>query len=472
MAKYSCIAVGINQYQFLQPLSYAQADAFGLRQFFVKETNLSPQQCLLLTEASPWVERQSTYPTKENILSWLEKSSTETGKPNILWFLFSGYGINWQGEDYLIPIDGNPKDIPNTAIPLESLLTTLQKQAGDNVLVLLDINRSPGIFAGASVGAQTAALAREMGIALILSTQVNEYSHESASLGRGFFTEALLEALDYYHEDLTLEVLENYLRYRLPEIGEHHWRPAQTPIIITPSPQAGKGKILPGSNEVISWNYNSDCGKNTSNSASTDVGEKVVNHHNNGAGKVHQTGVLDVEEISPHSSLPSQNNNNGNGNGNGSSAIVFKPKPPQKKNQNWSDLILWGGGTALATALIIAAVAITKQDNTRQESFAQTQGQVEAVTPSSSPATDDNTPVIPPNPQVTISAAQAPTPPQPTAFSSSEIPPESPPLQATNQGILNQARTYIQANQASGFNQAINEVRKIQPGQPFYEQAQ
>ena len=471
MAKYSCIAIGINQYQFLQPLSCAQADAFDLRQFLVKHTNLSPQQCLLLTDVSPWVERKSTHPTKENILSWLEKSDTSSGAGNICWFLFSGYGVNWQGEDYLIPIDGNPQDIPQTAISVRSLLTTLKKQGEGNILVLLDMNRSPGIFSGASVGAQTVALAREMGMALVLSTQVNEYSHESASLGRGFFTEALLEALGYYGQDLTLEVLENYLRYRLPEIGEHHWRPAQTPIIITPSIQASKGKLLPGTEEIVSWYHNSNDGTNNSYNSSTEAVGNSDNHHQNGTGRVNQTGVLDVEEVSQNGSQSPSHQNNGS---RSSSAIIFKPKPPQPKSKNWSELIFWGGGAALAAALVVAAVAIANQDGKGKESYAQTQGQVIPTIPSN-PEVTDGSPVIPPNPQVTISAAQSPNNSEPTTPSSSEkplAPVPNAPLQATNQGILKRARTYIQTNQASGFNRAINEVRKIQPGQPLYEEAQ
>jgi uncharacterized caspase-like protein len=45
-----------------------------------------------------------------------------------------------------------------------------------------------------------------MGIALVLSSQLDQFSHEAAALGNGLFTAALLEALRYYHTDTTLEI--------------------------------------------------------------------------------------------------------------------------------------------------------------------------------------------------------------------------------------------------------------------------
>jgi uncharacterized caspase-like protein len=72
MANYACVAIGINRYQFLPPLSYGQADAQALRQFLVCQANLPSSQCLLLTDTSPLVGDKSTYPSRENIVNWLE----------------------------------------------------------------------------------------------------------------------------------------------------------------------------------------------------------------------------------------------------------------------------------------------------------------------------------------------------------------------------------------------------------------
>lgn len=229
MVNHACIAIGINHYQFLEPLSYGQADARALQKFLVDQAGLPSEECLLLTDSSLLVNGHSTYPSREMILRWLEVGYSNS-KPNgnWRWFFFSGYGVCWRGVDYLMPIDGNPRDILGTGIPMRSLLSSLKNQ-GDNILVLLDINRSAGLEAGTPVGAETVELAHELGISLVLSSQVGQFSHEAAALGNGLFTAALLEALRYYHTDTTLEKLAHYLGDRLPELSQHHWRPIQTP---------------------------------------------------------------------------------------------------------------------------------------------------------------------------------------------------------------------------------------------------
>ena len=249
MTNHACVAVGINRYQFLRPLSYGQADAQALQQLLVWQANLPSEQCLLLTDSSPPVGEYSTYPSRENILHWVGMPSQ-----NLLlsehwrWFFFSGYGVSWQEVDYLMPIDGNPDDIPGTGIPVRSLFESLKAHDNDKILVLLDINRSPGPPVGGPVGAETVELAEQMGIALVLSSQLNQYSHEAAALGKGLFTAALLEALRYYHTDTTLESLEQYLRERLPELSQHHWRPLQTPLTVIPTQKARGQLILPSVN--------------------------------------------------------------------------------------------------------------------------------------------------------------------------------------------------------------------------------
>ena len=72
MANHAGVAIGINRYQFLPPLNYGQADAQALWQFLVEQAKWPSQMCLLLTDTAPMVGNQSTYPTRENILSWLE----------------------------------------------------------------------------------------------------------------------------------------------------------------------------------------------------------------------------------------------------------------------------------------------------------------------------------------------------------------------------------------------------------------
>ena len=76
MKHHVCIAVGINQYQYLQPLNYAQKDAEAIYKFLVDDAGFPQDQSLLITDNSPQVSRMSTYPSQENILDWVESLLT------------------------------------------------------------------------------------------------------------------------------------------------------------------------------------------------------------------------------------------------------------------------------------------------------------------------------------------------------------------------------------------------------------
>jgi uncharacterized caspase-like protein len=234
MANQTCISIGINQYQFLPAIGYGLSDAVAIKNFFVDAAGWSPSQCLLLTDTSPNIGDRSTYPDRENINRWFKQWSWETlHHGDLLWFFFSGCGISVDGEDYLIPIDGNVEDLANTCISLRQLYRQFQ-EIGVNALVFLDANRSQHLPLSSGIGEVTAKLAQDYQIPTFLSCQSHEFSHEDAGLGHGLFTTALLEALNY-HPDLNLGTIDTYLTSRLAELSEHHWKPLQTPVAIVPT---------------------------------------------------------------------------------------------------------------------------------------------------------------------------------------------------------------------------------------------
>jgi hypothetical protein len=233
MANQACISIGINQYQFFQPLGYGMEDATAIGHFFVDAAGWSPEQCLVLSDRSPMVDGKSTYPDRQNINQWIQQWCQETlVAGDLLWIFFSGHGISTGGEDYLVPIDGKADDLLNTCISIRQLYRQLQS-LGSNVLVFIDGNRVGGVSLGEGIGTITAQLAKQYKIPTFLSCQSHELSHESSGLGHGLFTTALLEALNYHH-DLNIEVLESYMATRIPELSEHHWKPVQTLVTILP----------------------------------------------------------------------------------------------------------------------------------------------------------------------------------------------------------------------------------------------
>ena len=234
MATQACISIGINQYESLPALGYGLADAVSMEHFFVDAAGWSPAQCLLMTDTSPDHGDKSTYPNRENINRWLQQWSWDTlHHGDLLWFFFSGCGISFEGEDYLIPIDGDVQDLASTCISVRQLYQQFN-DIGVNALVFLDANRSIHSPQSSGIGEVTTKLAQTYQVSTFLSCQSHEFSHEDAGLGHGLFTTALLEALNY-HPDLNLGTIDTYLTSRLAELSEHHWKPLQTPVSIVPT---------------------------------------------------------------------------------------------------------------------------------------------------------------------------------------------------------------------------------------------
>jgi len=408
MKNYSCIAIGINRYHYLQPLSYATADAQAIQMFLLEEAQIPSQQCLLLTDNSAWVEDKSTYPTRENIINWLsdQQLSRLQKKSSTLWFFFSGYGVNFDNEDYLMPIDGNPMDIPQTGIKIRSLFEWLN-YSGSNILVILDFNRSSGIMEGNPVGQQTLHLAREMEISAVLSTSSEEFSHEAAALGHGIFTAALLEALRYYQENINLVYLDEYLRDRLPELSEHYWRPVQNPVTISPTLAASQKPILPSSvttshskplkssTKIMGWEQAEERNLNAPLATYTPINLPMIEHS-------------------------------------GEELLVTS----QQEETPWLKWLLWGGSVMAVSMLILKLLGIEDTNQTKK-------------------------------PEIIGESLESPTPSPAQAV--------DPVLDLTAEELdksLSSSNSYLRFLQASDFNRAIGEAKKVNSNESSYQQAQ
>lgn len=453
MANYSSLIIGINRYEYVQPLNFAQADAQAIWQYMVGEAKVPPAHSLLLTDASAWVEDRSTTPTQENILKWLAAENPTPAKP-WLWFFFSGYGVSWQGLDYLLPIDGNPQDIPNTAIPLQTVFEHLQQQRATNTVVFLDINRSPGILADEVVGGDTIELAQKHGITVILSSQLTETSHESTGLGHGMFAAALLEALRYYQRDLTLEQLEKYLSDRLPELSEHHWRPKQQPLFIIAETVARQEPMLPA--QTLDWEM------------ATVSAVALESHHNgNGNGKAAAAEIATSAPIVRPSPplVPPQTPENGE---NGTTAppaattTADEPETPAESGDRPPALQKWlavGGGVFILFMLL--GWLLSNLDNLgTNEPVVLEDGTTDTEQP---PLAATESPTTPP---------QATPNDNPQTLNNAPTTPVDPAADQQGQALLVKARSYIRNYQASELKQAIIAARQVPENSTYYPEAQ
>ncbi|MEH1975799.1 MAG: caspase family protein [Nostoc sp.] len=472
MANYWAIAIGINQYQLFQPLSCAQADAEALEDFLVTEAGFVPKHSLLMTDTSPPIEGRSTYPTKENILLLLEDLAATSWQPeDYLWLFFSGYGVNYKGKDYLMPVEGNPELVQETGIELRSLMQSLQL-ADLNVLLLLDINRAFGTQADAPVGEETIELAQELQLATILSCQPEQFSHESSELGHGFFTAVLLEALRSGNGS-NLADLESYLSLIMPKLCHHHWRPVQNPATIIPSRQQvilpklavesdfqAEPMIYPEESFAVALAAPPLDDYSRTSAERGRWGEASVNSSQQMKGeKVQESGGSLVSQPMPETSLGV--NTRGRFIPNSSQGYVSRLPANQPSIPFWKQFILWGGGSLLVAGLI-AVVFLRNQETFRIKQISRT----------SPNATVSDRQVVENLPSDVSDGLRLRTPPVRLKNQSSAQIVSSSESKKRNQAVLDLAKMSLRQTQASDLSMAIATARKIQSGEPLYEQAQ
>jgi uncharacterized caspase-like protein len=471
MANYWALAIGINQYQCFQPLSCAQADAEALRDFLVTEARFPHENCLLMTDSSPPMRERSTVPSKENILYLIEELSANSFKPsNPLCLFFSGYGVNHNHKDYLMPVDGNPEEVEKTGIEVSSLLQSLQV-TGVDLLVLLDINHALGSESTIPVGQETLEIARELQIPLILSCQPDQYSYESSDLGHGFFTATVLEAMRLFGCN-DLREIERYIRVRTPELCQHYWRPSQNPIAIIPK------YVLSQPHEIVNDELQEDYREEESFVIQEQIFASVLE-----APSLQPTVITRKEE----ENLPTSN------------PIETTPQPVSQKSiistpapnpPFWRQLFLWAGSTALVMGLILVVFqrnqiglkspglssGVSKIDspnsntNDDKASLTSTAANPNEITASQTTTTNDKNQnnqneslQALPNPTVVVTTT-------PTYTASTQAASQSSPIKNSNP--LELAKISLGQAQATDLKKAIIKAQEIKPGEASYEEAQ
>ncbi|XZO03503.1 MAG: caspase family protein [Microcoleus sp.] len=459
MKDHACIAIGINQYQLLQPLSYAQEDAEAVYSFLVEEAGFSKDGCLLMTDSSPSLWGNSTYPNRENILKLTENLCAEhLQQGDLLWCFFSGYGVSHEGKDYLMPVDGNPADIQGTGIPVELLLNTLKKAPTETMLVLVDMNRSQIVKAGETIGVQTADLARKLEIPTLLSCRPNQVSRETSALRQGFFTTALLEGLRS-GQCMTIKGLDRFLSDRLPELCDHHLRPKQEPVMVVNPPGKAHLVILP---DVAGVATSALAGRN---------GSMTVDAESNGFDRPLMgvaTAQIDLPPATGNSQdakteMPSRTpvpNVAGSADRGGDRSNLQKPEDVDNGASDKSflqQLILWSGATAI---VLLLGVFVTN----RSIFIGQQEG--------SPKLTAENAPK--PSPQKSglksVTPGAGVSQKQPLAVSVDTA--SKPKPQPSSQQVWAEAKTLLKNGSASSFNNAVRKARSIPPTDPLYPQAQ
>lgn len=233
MARNCAVIVGINDYDEISPLKYAKSDAERVLNFFMQDLGVSHDDLYFFTDDSLRnAQGRKTQPTYGTLLSFLGDRFTDPflSVGDTLWFYFSGHGMPWEGRDYLLPSDGNPRSIPDLAIPIGYVTERLRRCGADNVVMLIDACRGDGVkSAGSGIG-----LEKQQGVITFFSCSPNRVSYEIDEIQQGAFTHVLLEALRIQGEGncATVERFANYLKARVPQLTQRYKSYAQNPYVI------------------------------------------------------------------------------------------------------------------------------------------------------------------------------------------------------------------------------------------------
>ena len=472
MTNHWAIAVGINHYQFLQPLKFAQQDAQALCECLVSEAGFLPNRCILFTDTSPSVTGRSTYPSRGNLQGWLDYFGRELVQPgDLVWVFFSGYGVCWKGQDYLLPIEADPVDIANMGVPVRALFDSLKALPTQDILVLMDINHSQAAFSGEKVGIQIAEIARETRIATVLASKPEQFSHEAVELGHGLFTATLLEGLRA-HQCSTLANLEEFLKSRLPELCEHNDRPIQDPVIALTSLEQLNLVVTP-----VNWAEAESWASDESNPFLLEDNLFDLSHDDDIAlesspnpytlpADYSQAAPLETELEQP---MPAQSNPEvlvDYADPSLSTPVLQAPKlstPSAAPASEAQDQMFWErllfGGSALLLLLLVGVFI---------RNWSTFWGQTSATNsaPIVTPAAKVTTP--PPQPK----AAIVPSSTKPATAKPTPIASASPSPAKDSQTILNEARGLIKPISASDANKAIERASQVPAADPLYAQAQ
>jgi uncharacterized caspase-like protein len=235
MGRNWAVVVGINHYENLRSLNFAKRDASVMATWFQQEARF--EQVFLFTDDSPPIAITNppipTQPTFGHLRRFL-RAQFENIQPSLLkpednlWFFFAGHGNRYKDKDYLMFSDSDPGDVEHTAISVDYITQRLRRSGADNVVLFLDACRDESSRGGLGIGEQ-----KHQGVITFYSCTANQKSWEIDELQHGSFTHSLLQGLRIQGEAncATVERLEQYLRYQVPELNARYRKPAQNPYL-------------------------------------------------------------------------------------------------------------------------------------------------------------------------------------------------------------------------------------------------
>lgn len=231
------VVIGVSKYQSLPPAEFAEKDA-GLVAEHMGALGVPRRNIIHLS--GPKAGYTSI---KKYIEAWLPRNVKPSSR---VFFYFSGHGAPDidSGEAYLVPWDGDPSFLDETAYPVKRLYANLGGLKAKRVIVALD-----ACFSGAGGRSVLAKGARPLvmkvktaapkgNITLLTAASGNQITTTLQERGHGMFTYFLLDGLNGAAKDekgrVTAKSLFEYLRPRVQDEARRQNR-EQTPTLRTRS---------------------------------------------------------------------------------------------------------------------------------------------------------------------------------------------------------------------------------------------
>ncbi len=238
------LILGISNYKYIRPLTYADRDAELFRDFLRSSAggNLPNDNifCLLNEEAKAgnfWVKG----------MSWLRTKAMKKGDRLYIYMAGHGDAIN-QDEYFFLTYDTNPAgDKNNYLITGNIQLYNLKSRIGEltrnnvEVFLIMDACRSNELPGGTD-GQQalnSAISERKTGEAIMLATGAGQESLEDSKIGtgHGLFTYYLVDGLSGLADQkgnndkkITLAELQQYIKQHVPVVAQEKYNKKQDPF--------------------------------------------------------------------------------------------------------------------------------------------------------------------------------------------------------------------------------------------------
>ncbi|PCC73164.1 Caspase domain-containing protein [Nannocystis exedens] len=246
------LIVGIEKYRDVTPAGGARSDAEKFAELARVTLGVPEDNIKLLLD-----DRASRTDIAKQ-LRWLQANVPSGGR---VYFYFSGHGAPepTSGVSYIVPFDGDPQYLKETAIPMTEVLGDLEKTKAKDVLAMAD-----SCFSGAGgrsvLAPGTRPLVRveevkpQTRVAMLSASSGAEISGPAADGSGGLFSKYLIEALGSGQGDIngdgqiSLKELAEWVGPRVKREAKKANR-EQTPHL-------SLGKKLSTADEfIVSWGY-------------------------------------------------------------------------------------------------------------------------------------------------------------------------------------------------------------------------